>query len=59
MDNEYQTKIDSILSWSKTQPKFDTSFILSVKTQLQTKEYISVKQQLAIDNIIGEYKINF
>lgn len=51
------TKIQIILAWSTTNPKFDPSLINSFANQLSAGKKLTIKQINTIDNIIRGFKI--
>jgi hypothetical protein len=55
--NKYFDKIDSILEWATENPKFDTKFVDSIKSNMVKFNAITPKQMNAVDTIITKFKI--
>jgi hypothetical protein len=50
-------KINMIKKWAKSNPQFDTKFILSIENQVNRNVTLSEKQENSINNIIQKNKI--
>jgi hypothetical protein len=50
--------VEMVLDWADDHPRFDASFIESLKEQLENKGYLSEKQIMALENIIERFNID-
>lgn len=55
--NSNFSKINLVLNWAEDNPKFDKSFVLSLKSSCENKGKLSEKQKTALDNIITKFGI--
>jgi hypothetical protein len=55
--NSQIDKINMILEWSKNQPSFDVSFVISLKCNFERFGKLTENQKKALDNLITKLKL--
>jgi hypothetical protein len=45
-------RVEMVLEWAEEHPSFDTEFVESLRTWLDTRETLTPKQRAALENII-------
>ena len=54
---EYSTKIDRIIEWSSTRPKFDISSFHGIFNNAEFRKQFSNRQREAIDNVYYKWEV--
>lgn len=57
-NNTWFEKIQAVLAWSESNPKFDPTFIKSLEIRMQARGTLTAPQEVALDNIIEKFHIN-
>lgn len=52
-----EEKIEMVLEWAEDHPKFDTSFVESLREALEQYDELTPSQSHALNNIIERFRI--